>query len=169
MSNLRETVTVKNISKYGIFGLDDTGYYLSPKSGLKPDNFEQGNTYHVLVYTSGTGKKYINQIVGEDIKQSETKIILKELGNGVQVQEKAGDNKILDVRKSNDSFNKITEVIKKEVDWDKKQRQIQWQGILQAVIASPASPMFSTSKEEWVKFVKESTLEFVTFLQDNSK
>lgn len=60
----KETITVTYSAKYGP-KIGDVFYSLSPKSGLTPKNFEVGKTYQVLVYTSKTGKKYINQIVGE--------------------------------------------------------------------------------------------------------
>lgn len=73
--NIKETITVTYVAKYGP-KVGEEWYNLSPKSGLIPSNFVVGKTYQVLVYTSKTGKKYINQIVGEatELPKAEPKV-----------------------------------------------------------------------------------------------
>lgn len=80
--NIKETITVTLVAKYGP-KVQDQWYSLSPKSGLTPANFQAGKTYQVLVYTSKTGKKYINQIVGEDRVDSKALLESKEYQQGV--------------------------------------------------------------------------------------
>lgn len=61
----KETIVVEAAGKYGP-KVNGVFYSLSTKSNLRPEQFQPGKTFDVLIYTTpASGKKYINQIIGE--------------------------------------------------------------------------------------------------------
>jgi len=135
--NDKETITVEKVSKYGVL-VNGAWYNMGQKSGLTSDKFQQNGTYDVLVYTSDTGKKYINQLVGE---QKAVKEVKKE------VKEKAGDDKIFeDIAKAK---------AQKSRDFDAEARGKVACASYGDCLKSPALSMFATNKDEYKKLVEE--------------
>lgn len=64
VTTVKETIVVEGLGKYGP-KVSGKFYNLSKKSGLELKHFTPGHTYDVIVYTSASGTKYINQLVGE--------------------------------------------------------------------------------------------------------
>lgn len=148
MAIAKETVTIKNTSKYGFYTTEDVGYYLGQKSGLKVENFEKGKTYQVLVFTSGTGKKYVNQIVGESLSGKAASFPgIDRVISPIEKEEKPGDDKILEVIKKE----------KKETDWDGIARGKVACAAYVAALQSPVLQLFvsSNDKADYKKLVEE--------------
>ena len=166
----KQTITVERIGKYGVMS-GGIWFNLSSKSGLKLSDFSPMTSYDVLVYTSDSGKKYINQIVGNgavikaDYKKVEEKVF--------EEVSKPGDDKLLEVLKREnpvrlkvDTHNIPTYT--KEVDWDKKNAQIRAQGTIQAAVNSPALQMFAANYDEWIALVEKTAKFELDFISKNS-
>lgn len=150
----KETITVKyvNDGKWGKSVLaGETWYNIDKKSGLTGDEFEKGSTYTILVNESKTGKKYISQIVGTGEVTSEVKETPKV---------KAGDDKILEAPKKES---------KKDVDWDAVNRGKVACVQFEAALQSPGLAMYATSKEDYLKLVKEAAELGIKFTWDNQR
>lgn len=156
MAVTKETITVTYVGKFGP-RVGEIWYPLSSKSGLKPENFEKGKTYNVLIYTSGTGKKYINQIVGEDVKE-EPKV-------------KAGDDKLLEKTKIEKDIAGGTAVnIRNQGrDFDAEARGKVACAAYRAALTSPGLAMYATSKEEYFKLVQEAAEKATDFTWEHQR
>ncbi len=149
--------------KIGKFGpkVGDVWYPLSSKSGLKPDNFEKDKTYSVLVYTSGTGKKYINQLLGETAEVITTTPATTITGGYVsQGAEKPGDDKIL-AAQPKPAF--------KARDFDAETAGKISCASFAAALASPALAMYALNKEDYLKLVKETADLMVSYTVEQQK
>lgn len=156
------SITVERIGKFGVMS-GGVWYNLSSKSGLKVSDFSPKTTYDILVYTSDSGKKYINQIVG-----TVTTSVTPSAGNtGLVIPvEKPGDDKLLAVLK--EEAKKPVKVTGGEVDWDKKNAQIRAQGTIQAAVSSPALQMFAANYDEWIALVEKTAKFELDFINKNS-
>ncbi len=144
--NVKETITVTLVAKYGP-KVGDVWYNLSPKSNLTPDKFVKGNTYDVLVYTSKTGKKYINQIVGEDRVDSKALLESKEYQQGVSDVINQAVRTPEPVKTSKFSGR----------DFDAEARGKVACASYAAALSSPALAMYALNKEDYLKLVEEVT------------
>jgi hypothetical protein len=159
----KTTITVERIGKFGVMS-GGVWFNLSSKSGLKISDFSPMTSYDVLVYTSDSGKKYINQIVGTGtIAPVSDKVVSTK--NETSVAFKPGDDKLLAVLKEE---AKRPVKITGEVDWDKKNAQIRAQGTVQAAVQSPALQMFAANYDEWIALVEKVSLYQLDFIKRNS-
>lgn len=154
------SITVERLGKFGVLS-GGLWYNLSSKSGLKVSDFSPKTTYEILVYTSASGKKYINQIVG-----TRNVAPVEEVPKVI-----AGDDKLLEVLKE-EAKRPLTVKVDtpgyKEVDWDKKNAQIRAQGTVQAAVQSPALQMFAANYDEWIALVEKVSLYQLDFIKRNS-
>lgn len=134
----KETITVSFTAKFGP-NVNGAWYNVDPKSGLRPDQFEKGKTYDVLVNVSKTGKKYIQQIIGEG--SASVKEEVKE-----PAKEVFKDEVVDTERAKRVSAPKLR-------DFDAEARGKIACALRAALYASPAVAMYCTSWEEWVKKV----------------
>lgn len=135
----KETITVKLVhtGKWGKSLLvGESWYNFDKKGGLTGDEFEKNKTYTVLVNESKTGKKYISQIVADEVKE-----------------EPKGEPEV-DVEAAKRVHAKKED--KKEVDWDAVNRGKVACVQFEAALQSPGLAMYATSKEEYLKLVKEA-------------
>jgi hypothetical protein len=126
-------------------------------------------SYDVLVYTSDSGKKYINQIVGSSLPNT---LAGMPCIDGIDYSKKLppplakpGDDKLLAILKE-----EANRPVKQagEVDWDKKNAQIRAQGTVQAAVQSPALQMFSANYDEWIALVEKTAKFELDFINKNS-
>lgn len=140
MSVNKESIVVERLAKYGPV-VNGQFYSLSSKSGLSLSAFEVGKQYEVLVYTSDSGKKYINQVVG---------------GASTKKDDKPGDIKSMVVPSSTYAITN-------------KDDRILWQGITQAVLQDPSYQMFSANRDELIANRLKDIEMYVNFIKDNAK
>lgn len=167
----KETITVKyvNDGKWGKSVLaGETWYNIDKKSGLTGDEFEKGSTYTILVNESKTGKKYISQIIAGGRVEA--------CPDGSEVivpvpKVKAGDDKILKDPNINPSNGTPYGPLhpKKEVDWDAVNRGKVACVQFEAALQSPGLAMYATSKEDYLKLVKEAAELGIKFTWDNQR
>jgi hypothetical protein len=167
----KTTITIERIGKFGVMS-GGVWFNLSSKSGLKISDFSPMTSYDVLVYTSDSGKKYINQIVGNgavikaDYKKVEEKVFAE--------ASKPGDDKLLEILKRENPIrlkvdtHNIPTYEKKEVDWDKKNAQIRAQGTVQAAVQSQALSMFAANYDEWLSLVIKTAEAQLKFIEEHS-
>jgi hypothetical protein len=161
--NTKESIVVAFPGKYGP-NVNGVFYSIDPRSGVKPEQFEKGRAYDITFWTSKTGKKYINQIVGEGgaiINSAPAESISAQVVKETIeiIKELPGDDKIL-VDKPH---------IKKEVDWDKKTAQIQAQGCIQAAVQSPGLQLLLiTDYKGYWENVERLAKDMLQFVQENS-
>jgi hypothetical protein len=134
-----EKITIEGIGQYGPKA-NGRYYYISKMSALTNASFIPGATYNVEVYTSDKGAKYINKIVS---------------GNDTATQESAPEVK-------------QTAPAQVPYDAEKKQRQIQAQGCIQAAMQCPVLPMLASTKEDVVNVASWIAAEMLTYIKDNS-
>lgn len=146
----KETITVKLVHE-GKWGksllVGDSWYNFDKKGGLTGNEFEKDKTYTVLVNESKTGKKYIAQIVQDAPVDP------------VVPPVKAGDDKIL-------------EAIKKENkgrDFDAEARGKVACATFCAALTSPGLAMYATSKDEYLKLVKEAAEKAIEFTWEHQR
>lgn len=153
---VKETVVVTYVGKFGP-RVGDTWYNIDQKSGVKPEQFEKGKTYDVLVSVSKTGKKYIQQIVGDGI----TEVVVPHTTpvNVEALKDKPGDDKILQTLKKE----------KKETDWDGIARGKVACAAFGDALKSSGLAMYSTSKEEYLKLVEEMAKRQIEFTWKHQK
>lgn len=156
------SITVERIGKFGVMS-GGVWYNLSSKSGLKVSDFSPKTTYEVLVYTSDSGKKYINQIVGSGASLPNTSAGIPcvegvDYTQKLPPKPKAGDDKLLEVIKKET----------KEVDWDKKNAQIRAQGTIQAAVQAQALSMYAANYDEWLALVEKTAKFELDFISKNS-
>lgn len=134
---IKEIIAVNFPGKFGP-NVAGTFYGIDQKSGLKPEQFEKGKTYTVLINTAKSGKKYIAQIVGEGEQE---------------VTEKPGDDKVIeDLKKDAENSTKTAkELGYKGRDFDAEARGKIACALRAALYSSPMVPMYSTSWEDALK------------------
>lgn len=170
----KETITVQFPGKFGP-NVNGVFYSIDQKSGIKPEAFEKGKTYSVLVRSSESGKKYITQIVGEDTGVSFAKsepAPLKGPAVTLNVADQPGTTSVLPIVKPGD--DKILHKMKEET----KKKETDWDGIARGKVAcalfgdalkSPGLAMYATSREEYLKIVTEVTEAGIAFVWKHQK
>lgn len=155
----KETITISYVGKFGP-SVDGVWYNVDQKSGLKPGQFEKGKTYTVLVSVSKTGKKYIQQIIGES----------NEAAPEVR-EEKSGDDKILQapITTASSGGSSLTYSTYGKRDFEAEARGKVACAAYTAALQSPGLAMYATSKEEYLKIVAEAALAAIEFTWTNQK
>lgn len=143
----KETIVVEFPAKYGP-RVNGEFYNIDQKSGLKPEQFEKGKTYTVLINISKTGRKYITQIVAEEVK------LTPSAGNtGLVIPDttvKPGDDKLLEVDR--ERAKRITGTR----DFDAETAGKIACACICAAVSSPGLAMYATSLKEYVQIVKDT-------------
>jgi hypothetical protein len=146
--NIKETIIVTYVGQFGP-RCGEQWYGLSPKSGLTKDNFEKGKTYQVLVYTSKAGKKYINQIVGEQEVTPPSAPLVADVGtaNKEVIVEKGIVNP-----KTGTYFQGATKFTGRDFDAEARGKVAcaSWA----AALSSPALAMYALNKEDYLTLVE---------------
>lgn len=149
MPNVK-SITIERTSQYGVL-CQNVWYNMSKNSNLKPSDFVIGGQYEVDLWTSPNGKMYINSVVGE--KSSAPMSVPT---SPVPVAQAASVPKPTSVDPSY------------QVAQDKKSKQIQAQGTIQAAVQAPCLQMFSANYEEWINLVVQTAERQLKFIQEHS-
>ena len=87
--------------------------------------------------------------------------------NRTQLSDKPGDDKILDeIRVKNDANHAA--LVKPVYDADKKTKQIQAQGCIQAAVQAQSLLTFATNEQEWYDAVQRTADKMIKYIQERS-
>lgn len=167
-----ELVHVDQRTRYG-FKSVDVYYSLSPKSGLVPEDFEEGKEYCLQVWTNpSSGKKYVNKVLsGEQsidtnrntatVKKTVTPPTAIPAYQRTKAHEQ--EEKSNGVVGESPSMDRTLKPVISELE-KQKNRRILFQGVLQAVIQRTVSN--SITVDDWKKETKDITVDFVNFVEN---
>ena len=159
-----ENIKVLQVGKFGVRVDEKTWFGVNEP--LTPTHFQVGEGYKVSVTASKTGKKYINEIIGQEEKE-ETKV------EDTPKQDdavKAAEAVLAKAKANAEAKAKETQTTTKAdapkairagfgqplTEYDLAvQRQISRNGIYQAALQSPAAVQWATNLDEYVSNVRK--------------
>jgi hypothetical protein len=177
-----ENITVLQVGKYGV-RIDEKTWF-GVNEPLTPSHFVPNEGYKVAVSVSKTGKKYINEILGQEEKESapaasapapdpvkaaeamlakaKADAAAKAAAPATSKAEPAQSAPATTAKSANPSRAGFGQPL---TDYDMKiQRQISRAGIVQAVVTSPILGQWAVNATEYVAIVKnvsDQLLEYV--------
>jgi hypothetical protein len=165
-----ENITVLQVGKYGV-RIDEKTWF-GVNEPLTPSHFVPNEGYKVAVSVSKTGKKYINEILGQEVAQGtqtasapttapdpvkEAEAALARAKATAEAAAKTAaapkaEEKPAPAKSANPSRAGFGQPL---TDYDMKiQRQISRAGIVQAVVSSPILGQWAVNATEYVAIVK---------------
>lgn len=138
-------LTVERMSQYGIL-CQGVWYNISKDSDVKLTDFMVGGTYEVEV-SPWKDKFYINGV--------NTKVQVEGIVKLDQVEKQVKSS----IPVQNTDYQQ---------QQDKKRKEIQAQGTIQAAVQAPALQMFATNFDEWWITVEKTAKAQLKFIQENS-
>lgn len=145
-AKMTETITVAQISKYGV-RVGDAWYNVN--APLTPANFLPNKTYTVGIRVSKTGKKYISEIV-----QSDAPAV-------------AAAPAPVKVDADPERTQRVINAVKgPSVSDDNKRNDIQRQGLFQAALQSPGLVSWATNVDEYLAFVRQAAEAGIKFVNE---
>jgi hypothetical protein len=153
-----ENIQVLQVGKYGV-RVDEKSWF-GVNEPLTPSHFIVGDSYKVSVTASKTGKKYINEIIGQEA-QAEVeapKVTPKAVTPGPVVTKTTKADAPVPLRAG---FGQPLTAYDLAV-----QRQISRAGIYQAALQSPAAVQFATSVTEYLSLVRQIADEGMKYITE---
>jgi primosomal protein N' len=138
-----ESITVLQVGKFGVRVDEKT--WLGVNDPVTPQQFQVGLGYRVAVVTSKTGKKYVNEIIGQEEKQEAPKASVATPAVQPKAQTTTTPSKL-----------------------DAKDKRIVRQGLYQAALHSPVLSQFVTGNNvtEYLELVKQVANEGIKFVTE---
>lgn len=150
-----ENIQVLQVGKYGV-RIDEKTWF-GVNEPLTPSHFVPNEGYKVSVTVSKTGKKYINEILGQEQKQDAPAAAAPAPAPAVQAsQTEAPKTTPAEAVKSAVGNPTRAGFGQPLTDYDMKiQRQISRAGVIQAALTSPALAQWSVNIDEYLALVRK--------------
>lgn len=162
-----DNITVLQVGKYGVRVDEKTWYGINEP--LTPESFTKDLSYKVSVVTSKTGKKYINEILGQEVTDS-AKSAAPATGTPDPV--KAAEAALAKAKSDAEAAAKAQAIKDQSPNgpvpvragfgqpltaYDLSiQRQISRAGVMQAALSSPALAQWAVNIDEYLALVKKA-------------
>lgn len=148
-----ENIQVLQVGKYGV-RIDEKTWF-GVNEPLTPNHFVPNEGYKVSVTISKTGKKYINEILGQEEKQEE---VAAPAPAAAPAAPKAETKPVSAPATTTASKNPTRAGFGQQLtDYDLAiQRQISRAGVLQAALMSPALAQWTTNIDEYLSLVRKA-------------
>lgn len=150
-----ENIQVLQVGKYGV-RIDEKTWF-GVNEPLTPNHFVPNEGYKVSVTVSKTGKKYINEILGQEEKQEEAAAPAPAAA-AAPAAPKAETKPAPAPATTTASKNPTRAGFGQQLtDYDLQiQRQISRAGVIQAALTSPAFAQWSTNADEYLALVRKA-------------
>jgi hypothetical protein len=171
-----ENIKVLQVGKFGVRVDEKTWFGVNEP--LTPTHFQVGEGYKVSVTASKTGKKYINEVLGQEEKQEEQDQDAPKQDDAV----KAAEAVLAKAKANAEAKAKETQTTTTKADAPKAiragfgqplteydlavQRQISRAGIYQAALQSPAAVQWATNLDEYVSNVRKLADSGMKYVQE---